>query len=176
MEILVAILIIAVIAAVIFAVMQRRSAGARGLGRPRTSPIGHRDRGVPRRDPMATAVAEHAQATDPQDVVAAEQRMRAQAHHVAAELHTEAQRSEHQRASDQVTRRESHAGDPRMDGDPDPAGANGYAETDRYVDPATDPRYDDRTYDGRPAADPRYDDRTYDGRPAADPRHDDPSR
>lgn len=81
---------------------------------------------------MATAVAEHAEATDPQDVVAAEERLRAQARQVAAPLNAEAQRREHQRAADQV-------GTPADPVDP----ANG-ARTDGYEDPATDPRYDDR--------------------------------
>ncbi len=144
---------------------------------------------------MAAAVAEHAQAMDPQDVVVAEQRLRAQARQVAAGLQTEAHRSEHQRASDQVTHREPYAGDPRMDSDADRAGANGYADTNRYADPAPapdpaygDPRLDD--YDnpasgtrtdgyGDPATDPRHNDPKYDARPAADrvdPRHDDRSR
>jgi len=135
MEIFVAIVIIVVIAAIAFAVMQRRSAGARGVGRPRSSPLGRRERGVPRSDPMASAVAEHAQAMDPQDVVAAEQRMRAQARQVAAGLHADAHRSEHQRAADQAG----------------------------YVDPTyDDPTYVDPAYDGRPAGDrvdPRRDDR-----------------
>ena len=133
MEILVAILIIALIAAVVFAVMQRRPGAGRGLGRPRTSPLPRRDRGTARRDPMATAVAEHAEATDPQDVVAAEERLRAQARQVAAPLNAEAQRREDQRAADQV-------GQPVDPVDP----ATG-ARTDGYEDPATDPRYDDRS-------------------------------
>ena len=133
MEILVAILIIALIAAVVFAVMQRRPAGGRGLGHSRTSPLSRRDRGTARRDPMAAAVVEHAEATGPHEVAAAEERLRAQARQVAAPLNAEAHRREHQRAADQIGR-------PLDPVDP----ATG-ARTDGYEDPATDPRYDDRS-------------------------------
>jgi hypothetical protein len=115
MDILIAILVVAVIAAAIIAVRQRGHAGARGLGRPRTSPLGRR--GSRGRDPMAAAVAEHAQATDPQDVVVAEQRLRARSREVAAGLEAEAQRSEQQRASDQVEPGGSYTTNPWIDGD-----------------------------------------------------------
>lgn len=168
MEILVAILIIALIAAVAFAVMQRRPerrpAGARGLGRRRTSPLGRGDRGAARRDPMAAAVAEHAEATDPHDVVVAERRMRAQAHDVAAGLHTEAARSDHQRASEPVPHPGAAAGQPpTVEPARDPA--YGDPRSDPYADPVTGPRpqgYRD------PASDPRHDDPNYGDRPAAD--------
>jgi hypothetical protein len=144
MEILVVILIIALIAAVAFIVIgQRRPGGAGGLRRSR-SPI-TRGRSVPRNDPMAAAVVEHAQVTDPADVPAAEQRLKAQARQVAAPLQAEANRAEHQRAADQL----ADGGELHRNGYVDPAPA--------YEDPASDPRYAD------PApvdpADPRYDDR-----------------
>ncbi|MGH2840994.1 MAG: hypothetical protein ACRDKY_09250 [Solirubrobacteraceae bacterium] len=166
MEILVAILVIALLVAVGFAVMQRRPGGAPVLGRRRTSPLPPRDRGAARRDPMAGVVAEHAQAMDPQDVVAAEQRMRAQARRVAAGLHAEEARSAPQ--ADTTGYGEPAPApapapaydDPRWDeGSVDPATR---APADDYDDPATDPRYNDRRYDGRLAADwvdPQHDDR-----------------
>jgi len=190
MEILVAILVIALIAAVAFAVMQRRPDVARRVGRPRRSPIGRRDPSSRRHDPMAAAVEEHSQAMDPQDVAVAERRLRAQAHHVAADLHTEAALDEHQRAPRQATHRGPYAGGPRIDGEP--AAAHGYADTNRYADPAPDPAYGARSddYDDSatgtrpdgyrdPANDPHDDDPRYDGRRAADyvdPRDDDRRR
>ncbi len=140
---------------------------------------------------MATAVAEHAQATDPQDVVMAEQRLRAQARQVAAGLQAdEARRLEHERGSDDVTHRGAYAGDPGMHGDADRPGANEPAGTNRYADPAPGPGYGDPRSDdhidpatgartdryGDPATDPRDDDPKYDGRLGddyVDPRHDD---
>jgi Flp pilus assembly protein CpaB len=157
MEILVAILIIALIAAVAFAVVQRRPGGAPGLGRSRTSPVAVRSRSVPRNDPMAAAVAEHAQAMDPQDVIVAEQRLQAQARQVASRLQAEALRTEHQRAADQLADPDPYAGDPYA-GDPRVGGAAGPYADGYAADPATDPRHDDPEYDGpRPAypVDPR---------------------
>jgi hypothetical protein len=103
MEILVAILVIALIAAIGFAVMQRGPAQARGRRHRRTAPI-RRARRVPRSDPMMAAVVDHAEAIDPADVVAAEQRLQAQAREVAAPLQAEALRIEHERAAAQMQR------------------------------------------------------------------------
>jgi len=84
MEILVAILIIAVIAAVAFAVIQgRRRPSATGVDRRAASP----SRRAASAHPMADVVADHMQATGPQEIVAAEQRMHARAQQVAAGLH-----------------------------------------------------------------------------------------
>jgi hypothetical protein len=172
MGLLVAILIIALIAAAAYIVMQRRPGGVGGVGRPANSPLPRRGRISARRDPMAAAVADHAQATDPQDAMAAEQRLRAQARQVAAGLQSDALRSEHQRASAQADAYDGVApvngapagyADPRYTsaGDaayPDPRGderidpATG-ARTDGYGDPANDPRYNDPRYEGRLAAD-----------------------
>lgn len=84
MELLVAILIIAVIAAVAFAVIQgRRRPSATGVDRRAASP----SRRAASAHPMADVVADHMQATGPQEIVAAEQRMHARAQQVAAGLH-----------------------------------------------------------------------------------------
>jgi hypothetical protein len=151
MEILVVVLAVAVIAllaALAFAVIQLRPGGAGGVARRRSSPLGRRTRGIGRRDPMAAAVADHAEAIDPQDVVAAERNLQTQARHVATGLHAQAHRDEHRWAADQTANGE-YAG-PRVNG---------------YSDPATDPRYDDPRH-ADPATDPRY----------VDPRDDDRAR
>ncbi len=149
MEILVAILIIALIAAVVYIVMQRRSAGpgagARRSGLPRSSdsPLPRRSRASARQDPMAAAVQEHADATDPHEVVAAEQRLRAQAQQVAAGM-------EGGGLSGAVpTDGNGHAGtgydqvgSPRTDD-----------ELEHPPDPAIPADYDSRNYDGRRAED-----------------------
>ncbi|MDX6688916.1 MAG: hypothetical protein QOG15_373 [Solirubrobacteraceae bacterium] len=171
MDILVAILIIAVIAAVVYAVVQRRQVGAPGLQRPQRSPIARPGRGAARHDPMAAAVAEHAQAMDPADVVVAEQRLQAQARNVAAGM--QAGTPVHQPIPGQAYPAGGApvdgvsptgpgavpATDPSLDGQFDPVTGE---RIDGYGDPANDPRYDDRRYDGRLAADwvdPREDDR-----------------
>lgn len=169
MEILIAILVIALIAALAFVLMQRRAAvgGARGPGQTRAVPT-DRTR-APRGDPMADAVVSHAQATDPQEVRLEEERLRAQANRVAAGLHednagamggtigigadeaamqAEAHRNAaagHERAADDLAHDPSYA-DERVDD---------------YVDPEADPRYDDAAADGYidPAAGPRPDGR-----------------
>jgi hypothetical protein len=87
MDILVAIIIIAAIAGIIFAWVQRRHASSPGVKRPGTQPFPRRRRGVvARHDPMAAAVAEHAQAMDPAEVVVAEQRLQAEARSVSARM------------------------------------------------------------------------------------------
>jgi hypothetical protein len=148
MEILVAILIIALIAAVVYIVLQRRSAGpgagARsGLPRSSDSPLPRRSRASARQDPMAAAIQEHADATDPHEVVAAEQRLRAQAQQVAAGMDGGG-------LSGAVpTDGNGHAGtgygqvgSPRVDD-----------ELEHPPDPATPADYDSRNYDGRRAED-----------------------
>ena len=157
MVILVAILIIALIAAVAYAVMQRRPARAPGVDRPRTAPIGRR--GVARRDPMAAAVAEHARAMDPADVVVAEQRLQAEARQVAAGLQPATQPGAYPPVPPAPVGAAPYATDPSLDRHFDPATGE---RVDGYGDPANDPRYNDPDYDGRLAADwvdPRYDDR-----------------
>lgn len=171
MDILVAIVVIALIAAVAFVVIQRRPGGVGGLSRSRTAPLGRRGPRTRHSDPMAAAVAEHAEATDPQDVIAAEQRLKAQARQVAAPMQADALRAEHQRAADQMANGAS-AADPRVDGAIDanyiesaPAPAYGDPRHDPPIDPATGaPVHTD------PATDPRYDD------DPADPRRGDPRR
>jgi hypothetical protein len=104
---------------------------------------------------MTAAVIEHAEATDPQEVVAAEQRLRAQARQTAAPMQAEALRVEHQRAAEQMARPE-YVVDPQADY----VVNDGYVATNGYAPPApaTDPRYADPEYDdGR--VDPRYDER-----------------
>lgn len=81
---------------------------------------------------MQAAVVEHMRTTDPQEIPAAEQRLREEARRVAAPLQAEAARVEQQRAAERTGGNDVHADDPRMDG---------------YVEPrpgADDPRYDDR--------------------------------
>jgi hypothetical protein len=149
MEILVAILIIALIAAVAFAVIQRRPGAVRGLGGPRTARAAVRTRRPPRNDPMAAAVVEHAQAIEPAEVVVAEQRLKAQARQVAAGMQADANQTEHQRAADRLADPDPYVADPRVD-------------ADGYADPATDPRYADPEYvEPAPAddGDPRRSDR-----------------
>ncbi len=51
---------------------------------------------------MANAVVEHIEASGPQEVVAAEQRLREQARRVAAPMQAEHNRREQQRVADQV--------------------------------------------------------------------------
>lgn len=80
MELVVAILIIAALGAVAFAVIQRRRGGAEPLDRPHRSPLPAARRGSARSNhPMAAAVEEHAQAIDPHDAAVAEQRLQARA-------------------------------------------------------------------------------------------------
>ena len=196
MEILVAILIIAVLGAIAVVLVQRRRGGA-AVGRPHGSPLGRRH-GVARSDhPLAAEVEAHAQATDPRDVVAAEQRLQARAAQVAADLSVTAHRSaaaEHERAADQYGE-PGHREPARLEREPDyysgphrnPAygdGATGVAydpassanhpdpHRDGELDPVTGERVDGY---GDPASDPRYDDPRDDGRLAADydPRPDD---
>jgi hypothetical protein len=135
MEILVAVLVVALLAGLAFVALQRRPGGAPGLRRPRASAPSVRARRRPRTDSMTAAVVEHAQVTDPAEVPAAEQRLRAQAQQVAAPLQAEADRVEQQRAADPGA----------------PAGA--YADP-AYADPAAAPAVDE-PYGDR--YDPRYD-------------------
>jgi hypothetical protein len=174
MEPLVAILIIAALAAVAVLVLRRRPNRLRGADRPRATPLGRR---VSRRhDPMAAAVAEHARATDPADVVVAEQRLRAQARAVAAGMNpgdaTVADGAPYvppaagpgghaPSASGGYYAPASAAAspDPDLARDFDPITGERVAG---YEDPANDPRLDDPRYDGRLAVDwvdPREDDR-----------------
>jgi hypothetical protein len=117
---------------------------------------------------MADAVQEHAEAMDPQEVVAAEQRLQAEAGRVASGLKADALRDEHARADAQIPDDGAYA-DPRLDGYAAPA-ADPYREpaADPYREPAVDPYR-------APAADPYPGDPHYDGRPArnpVDPRED----
>jgi len=192
MEILVVILIIAVIAALAFAFMQRRGAtgaGAGGLGGRGDSPLPRRSRASAARDPMAAAVHEHANATDPHDAAIAEQRLQAQAGQVAAGLQARAHQSEHQHAADQSAYSSdgAYTGDIRPEGYAEPAAAAngydpavGYSDTphgysaapptsDLHLDDTIDPQTGQRTDGyGDPDNDPRLGDRRYEGRIARD--------
>lgn len=123
MEILVAILVIALLAAVAFAVIQRRPGGVAALTRSRSAPAGQRVRRAPHDDAMTAAVVEHAQVTDPAQVPAAEARLKAEARNVAAGLQADALRTEHQRAGDQLDDG-VYADDPRVDGSVEPGPAD----------------------------------------------------
>ena len=100
MEILAVIVVIALLAAAAFVVVQRPTAG--GLQRPRRAPFPRGGRRVRSNHPMAEVVVDHANATGDQEVIAAEQRMQAQARNVAASMQAEASRTEHQRAAEQM--------------------------------------------------------------------------
>lgn len=192
METLVAILIIAVLAAVAFIALRRRPGGMPGVDRRHAAPVGRRGRVGRPADPMAAAVAAHAQATDPADVVAAEQRLRAEARNVAAGMN----------GTGVAHTGPAYAQPPPGTGYADPASDPAYAQPapgpgyappptsggyyapasaaaspdpnlDREFDPQTGQRVDG--YDD-PANDPRLHDSRYDGRLAADwvdPREDD---
>ena len=183
MEIIVAILIIAVIAAVAYAVVQRRNAGhAPGLGRRHDSPLPPRSRGAARHDPMADAVHEHAQATHPADVVAAEQRLQAQARNVSAGMQAGAPATGYQQAAPagyEPAANGAYAGgyDPQAYPAGQPPAAGQAAPTGPAVpygsDPSLDDHFDPVTGEridghGDPANDPRLNDPRYDGRLAAD--------
>jgi hypothetical protein len=178
MEILVAILIIALVAAVAYAVIQQRKrTGIAGPGRPHESPLPRRSRTAARHDPMADAVAEHAQATHPADVVAAEQRLQAQARSVAAGMQPGAYGAGQQAYAPG----QPGSPGPAVNGAPVAGAAPGAAfatdpSLDDHFDPVTGERIDGF---GDPANDPRYNDPRYDGRLAADwvdPRDDDRAR
>jgi hypothetical protein len=182
MDILVAILAIALLAAIAFAVVQYRRGSTHATAdrsrRSRSSPL---PRGAARSNhPMAAAVEEHAQAVDPQEAAVAEQRLQARAGQVAAGLNATAHRSaaaEHQRAADRYD--DADYTDPGRVDDAGysaaPAGGAGYdpASSANYEDPHRDGSIDPVTGEridgyGDPANDPRYDDPRYDGRLAAD--------
>lgn len=141
MEILVVILVVALVVAIAYGVAQRRPAG---LARQSGSPLPRRGRAAASRDPMAAAVADHAEATDPQDAALAEQRLRAQASKVAAGM--------------------QGAGPPAAAGH-EQDGATGYAVPASTLAPADQP-IDQRTSGAELPAD--YDDRLHDGRRAED--------
>jgi len=183
MEILVAILIIALVAALVFALVRRRPARVGEVERPRASPLRRRGPGLARRDPMAEAVAEHARAMDPADVIVAEQRLRAEARVVAAGLHQGAagvppaysQPGAPAGVPPAYSQPGAPAGVPAAY--PQPGATAGASPTGPGCPIPTDPSLDD-TFDpvtgervdgfGDPANDPRYDDPRYDGRLAAD--------
>jgi len=161
MTILVVVLAVALIAVAVYAIMQRRRPGAGGLSRPRAAAG---DGGLVTRrgahsDPMAAAVADHAQATDPGEVVVAEQRLRAQARNVAAGLQADAPVAGHAEpvggnggsvaGYGDVGSSSSYA-DPHAGGAIDPQTGE---RVDGYGDPANDPRLNDRRYEGRLAPD-----------------------
>ncbi len=189
MGILVAILIIAVIAALAFAFMQRRraTAGAAGPVLPGRSRVGRSQPVGARRDPMRAAVMEHANATDPHDAAVAEQRLQAQAGQVAAGMQSRAHNDVHRPGGEQVVYGEgAYAQDPRADGYAEPVHSNGYDRSSGYIDtpsgysaaPPTSDLHLDDTIDpqtgqrtdgyGDPNNDPRLNDRRYEGRIARD--------
>jgi hypothetical protein len=209
MDILVAIIIIVAIAGIVFALVHRRHASSPGVKRPGTQPFPRRRRGaVARHDPMAAAVAEHAQAMDPAEVVVAEQRLQAQARNVSARMQAGAQPAAYQAPAAYDPAADGAYADPAYPAGYEPAPGQAYPPgqepvpgqaypaapaalpgqagpaapgpayaTDpslaNHFDPVTGERIDGH---GDPANDPRYDDRRYDGRLAADwvdPREDD---
>ena len=124
---------------------------------------------------MAEAVAEHARATDPADVVVAEQNLQAQARNVAAGLHAGAQGGMH--PGQPVTAAMAPGAPVAQPGQRSPTGPAVPLATDptldQHFDPVTGERIDGY---GDPANDPRLDDPRYDGRLArdwVDPREDD---
>ena len=150
MELLLVVLLVVVVAALAFAVFharrQRDVIASNRLGRGTPSPLPRQSRRA-RRHPMSDAVQEHAAATDPQEVVAAEHRLQTEASRVASGLKADAHRDEHARADAQVAE-----GDPYAD-----------APIDRgYPDPAADPYAADTRFERRPSGDP--------GDPREDPR------
>ena len=166
MELLVVILIIALVAAVAFIVLRRNPRGIPGAaGRPGAPPLGRRRAGARPSDPMAAAVADHARATDPADVVAAEQRLRAEARRVAAGMngggvaHAGPGSAPPASAGYYAPASAAASPDPNVDREFDPQTGQ---RVDGYEDPGSDPRLNDSRYDGRLAADwvdPREDDR-----------------
>ena len=129
---------------------------------------------------MAEAVAEHARATHPADVVVAEQNLQAQARSVAAGLHAGAQGGTYPgqpvAASMSPGAPAAPAAPVAPPGQRSPTGPAVPLATDptldRHFDPVTGERIDGY---GDPANDPRLDDPRYDGRLArdwVDPRED----
>jgi len=161
MEILVAILAIALVAAIAFIVMRNRSARPGGLARSRTPADGGLpDRGVARRgDSMAAAVHDHAQATEPGEVVAAEQRLRAQARNVAAGMQTGTPAGGYAEPVGGNGGNVSGYGEAASSSSYDDPHAGGAIDPqtgeriDGYGDPANDPRLNDSRYEGRLAPD-----------------------
>jgi len=148
MEILLALVVLAVIAAAAFLYMRSRNGAA---GPPERGPAlrGRRGtRGAARQDPMAQAVENHAMATDPHEAAEAELRLQAQANRVASDLHAQ-----------QASALESQAG--RTGGI---GGRGGAGPADPYGQPTADPY-------GQPTADP-YGQPAYDeaGRPVYEDR------
>jgi hypothetical protein len=165
MELLLVVLLVIVIAAAAFAAFgarrQRGAIASSRLRRGTPSPLPPPSRRA-RRHPMADAVQEHAQAMDPQEVVAAEQRLQAEAGRVASGLKADARRDEHARADAQVPDGGAYA-DASVDGYAAP-GADPYREpgADAYREPAADPYRE-------PGADPYPRDPRYGGRSAGNP-------
>ncbi len=132
MEIVLALIVIAVIAVAAFMYMRSRD-GAPGLSGRGQGPELRGRRGAARaarHDPMAEAVERHAQATDPHEAAEAELRLQAQANRVAADLHAR-----------QASTLESHAGGRGYAGQ-SPAGADPYGQPAAY-DEAGRPVYPD---------------------------------
>ena len=97
MELLLVVLLVVVLAALAFAVLharrQRDAITSNRLRRGTPSPLPRQSRRA-RRHPLADAVQEHAAATDPQEVVAAEHRLQAEASRVASGLTADARAEE----------------------------------------------------------------------------------
>lgn len=150
MEILIVVLLLAVVAALVFAWMKfRRGAFARGMPGRRGGVYG---RG--RRDPaaghesMAEAVERHAAATDPHEAAEEELRLRAQANRVASELHAreaDALESTVGTAGGHEVRRNG-VDHPLTDGDPrayDDGTSAGRDDAPAYLDEHGRPVYED---------------------------------
>ena len=130
MEIVLALIVLAVIAAAAFLYMRSRG-GMHGLSSGRgQGPALRGTRGAARasrHDPMAEAVERHAQATDPHEAAQAELHLQAQANRVAADLHAQ-----------QASTLESQAGGRGLPGRPAPT--DGYGAPAEY-DAAGQPVY-----------------------------------
>ena len=138
MEILVALMIVAMAGAVAFLVMRERG------------PVGAT---MPRREPMASMVSEHARATDPAAVVAAEQRLQTRAHDGAAGLRGGAFAQPAPYGAPLAIDDEDPIvvyGSPLAE---DPHALEARWRAARDADPMDDPRYADPRYDGRLAGD-----------------------
>lgn len=89
MDIVIALIVVALIAAAAFLWIRSRN-GAPDLGGPAGGLRGpRRTRAAARHDPMAEVVERHAMAIEPQEAAEAERDLQAQARRVAADLHAQ---------------------------------------------------------------------------------------
>lgn len=125
MEILLAVLVLLVIAAVAFVVVRGRPGGVAGPRGGTQVPAlrgSRRARVASRHDPMAVAVERHVQATEPHEAAREEQNLQAHARSVAADLHAR-----------QAGRPDPHAA--QVEANRARTAADPYAQREPYVDP-----------------------------------------